>query len=101
MFLRLIFFLNLLNALPASNKQQAFIVVILETFPSECITVSMPDSSLAHVCSVLAARMMSSFNNLVIVLLMIGIGIHQHLLAQCHCLPFFGGTSLYARRVDM
>jgi len=48
---------------------------------TECIAGYMPDFSVAHICSVPAAQMLSSFNNIVIVLPCFGVGIHRHLLA--------------------
>jgi len=68
---------------------------------TECIAGYMPDFSVAHICSVPAAQMLSSFNNIVIVLPMLW---RRHSPTPTGLMPlsfFFSGTSLHARRVDM
>ena len=94
-------FLSLLNAFFASTNSSYSLFLSWKLFLTECIVASTPDSSLANVLSVPAAKMMSSFSNLVIVLPVI---CHRRSPLPTGLMPlsfFFSGTCLHARRVDM
>jgi len=101
MFSRLIFLLSLLNALSAPTNNGHTLFSSWKLFFTECIAASMPDSRLAYVNIIPAAQVVSSFNNLVIVLLMFWRRNSPAPTGLMTLSFFFSGTSLHVRRVDM
>ena len=99
MFSRLTFLLSLLLSISTNSRHS--LLSSSKLFLTACIVASTPDSSLAHVCSVPTAWMLSSFSSPVIVLPMIR---RKHSPTPAGPMPlsfYLSGISLHTRRVDI